>query len=225
LLEKHTETIQAMAQAAHGMGEASKAIETAKEVSAKCRIVFERCVRSMRGDKIKIGASRRTCGYASMFYDNLTALGLKPNTCNNYLTSFRASVNEGRVFTLNASRDGVASKKPTVIPPAAESQAGKAVKVLTPDNVRELQSISGDDTPEGADGFLESAGAGPIVQRQPNASVHGQISALIQTHRAGLDQLFMLLGEVHMKGNQDAVTAIREELNRIESEVLEAAKR
>jgi len=217
LLAKHSETLTAMAQAVDGMAQANKAIEAGKETMASCRALFERCTKSLRGDKIKVGASRRTCGFAAYFYDQLIGLGIKPNTANNYLTSFRMSVNEGRAFTLNASRDGVAKKK-EIIPPAAESTAGSNVKVHTPDTVRMVQ--------EGSDPFTErDSSNGGDVAVPPNTAIHNQISQCIQANRAHLDHLFMLLGNVHMRGNQDAIAAIREELSRIESEVLEAAKR
>ena len=217
LLAKHSETLKTMAQAIVAMAEVSKVIDSAKDRLTKTKDTIEKCAKSLRGDKVKMGASRRTCGFASALYDDLMGLGVKPATASNYLSACRMTVNEGRVFTLNPSRDGVAKKK-AVIPPAAESTQGDNVKVHTPDTVRIVQ--------DGADPFVDrDSSNGGDVAKAPNTSVHNQISQCIQANRAHLDHLFLLLGSVHMRGNQDAIAAIREELNRIESEVLEAAKR
>ena len=78
LLAKHSETLHAIATAVHGMAEANKAIELGKETLSSCRAIFEKCAKALRGDKIKMGKSRRTCSFASMLYDNFIGLGVKP---------------------------------------------------------------------------------------------------------------------------------------------------
>lgn len=220
LLDKHFDTIRQAVEHTHALAGATKAIESAKELQAKAMDGIKLCIKAMRSDKITLGKSRRTCAYSSAYHDMLGSLGVTAKTADTYLSAFRFAVNEGRPFTLNPSRAGITDKRATAIvpngtkltelPPAPDSKAGQAVHVHTSDTVREVLAQDGNN--------------GPDVRVAPNAKAHNQLSEAIQKMRPNLELVFLLLGNLHMKTNQDAIAAIREELSRIESEVLEAAK-
>ena len=64
----------------------------AADVLGAATIKINDQVKAMRGAKVKIGGSRRTCPVAAAVYDAMPA-HLKAGTKNNYLTAIRAAVN------------------------------------------------------------------------------------------------------------------------------------
>jgi hypothetical protein len=64
----------------------------AADVLGAATIKINEQVKAMRGAKVKIGGSRRTCPVAAAVYDAMPA-HLKAGTKNNYLTAIRAAVN------------------------------------------------------------------------------------------------------------------------------------
>lgn len=223
LIEKYTATIDMIARRTVDMATTSNKIDELKITVQKSKDIIEKSIKALRADKVKFGASRRTCPWSAKFFDALLSFNIKEKTANTYLSALRMSVNEGRAFSLNPSRDGNTNKRDTknlggngpnqnnLVPPVAESIAGNAVKTHTDDTVEEVKGVSTNN--------------GPDVAVAPSTGLHNQVSQIVQSVRPALDQLFLLLGNIHMRTNQDAIAAIREEISRIESEVLEAAKR
>lgn len=60
-------------------------------------------IKNLRDAKIKLGANRKTCAVSAAIYDAMPET-LKPATRNQYLSGIRKAVNEGKPFSMNASR-------------------------------------------------------------------------------------------------------------------------
>lgn len=82
------------------------AIAKADELKA----VLEMDIKKFRTYKVKLGASRRTCGISQEFFAAFMSLGVKEKTATNYLSCLRESINNGKPFSLNQSRDNAKSK-------------------------------------------------------------------------------------------------------------------
>lgn len=82
----------------------------AADVLGAATIKINEQVKAMRGAKVKIGGSRRTCPVAAAVYDAMPA-HLKAGTKNNYLTAIRAAVNGKADFQFpNGSAKAKAAK-------------------------------------------------------------------------------------------------------------------
>lgn len=238
LFAKHADTLVLLATSVHGMQTAKSIIESATESKAKCMEAIKLCVKALRADKVTIGALSRKdkvtgeiktigCQFADAIATTLSKLGVQDRTITNYVSEVRKAVNTGSAFTLNSAREAAKAREAeakkreaieaaktgpaTLVPPAAESKAGDNVTVHTHDTIAEVQER---DTSNGAP-----------VQVQPNATKHERAKALCVAIKPMLGDLFLLAGAMNMKGNQAALTAIAEELSRIESEIVDAMKR
>jgi hypothetical protein len=235
MLAKHSDTLTLLATSMYGMKQATDTIQSAKELQTKSMETVKLCIRALRADKVMLGDARN-CGFTKALSDTFEAFGLSKGTVSNYLVDVKRAVNKGEPFVLNSARAASEAKKKEaakqaaivaalqcpadIVPPASESREGSNVKTHTNDTVRETLDQ------DSYDPFTDrDSSNGSPVQVNPNASVHQQISGTIQALRAPLTHLFNLLGQTHQKSNQEAITAIREELNRIEQETLEAMKR
>lgn len=67
-------------------------------------------IKEFRTYKVKLGASRRTCAISQEFFAAFVALGVKEKTATNYLSCLRESINKGKPFSLNQSRDNAKAK-------------------------------------------------------------------------------------------------------------------
>lgn len=85
------------------------AIAKADELKA----VLEMDIKKFRTYKVKLGASRRTCGISQEFFAAFLSLGVKEKTATNYLSCLRESINNGKPFSLNQSRDNAKGKGKT----------------------------------------------------------------------------------------------------------------
>ena len=84
--------------------------DAAKNVLGDATAKINEQVKAMRGAKVKIGASRRTCPVAAAVYDAMPA-HLKAGTKNNYLSAIRAAVNGKADFQFpNGSAKAKAAK-------------------------------------------------------------------------------------------------------------------
>jgi hypothetical protein len=82
----------------------------AADVLGAATIKINEQVKAMRGAKVKIGGSRRTCPVAAAVYDAMPA-HLMVGTKNNYLTAIRAAVNGKADFQFpNGSAKAKAAK-------------------------------------------------------------------------------------------------------------------
>jgi hypothetical protein len=82
----------------------------AADVLGAATIKINEQVKAMRGAKVKIGGSRRTCPVAAAVYDAMPA-HLMVGTKNNYLTAIRAAVNGKADFKFpNGSAKAKAAK-------------------------------------------------------------------------------------------------------------------
>jgi len=73
------------------------------------KAINDQC-KAMRGAKVKIGGSRRTCPISAAIYDRLPA-SLAAGTKANYLTAIRTAVNERKEFKFPNGSDKKAGKK------------------------------------------------------------------------------------------------------------------
>lgn len=74
------------------------------------RATLEMDIKKFRTYKVKLGASRRTCGISQEFFAAFVSLGVKEKTATNYLSCLRESINNGKPFSLNQSRDASKGK-------------------------------------------------------------------------------------------------------------------
>ena len=84
-------------------------------------------IKEFRTYKVKLGASRRTCGISQEFFAAFMALGVKEKTATNYLSCLRESINNGKPFSLNQSRDSAKGKGKTT-PRARKGTPANAYK-------------------------------------------------------------------------------------------------
>lgn len=226
LFAKHADTITLLATSVHGMKQAGDTIASAKEVQAKCMESIKLCIKALRADKVTLGDAR-TCMFSRAMVDTFESFGLSKGTVSNYLVDVKRAINKGEAFVLNSARKAAEARKAEaaksqaieaaksgpadLVPPAAESKAGDNVKVHTADTITEVQE--------------RDSSNGEPVQVAPNATKHERAKALCAAIKPMLGDLFLLAGAMNMKGNQAALTAIAEELSRIESEIVDAMKR
>lgn len=233
LFAKHADTIGLLATSVNGLKQATDTIASAKEVQAKCMESIKLCIKALRGDRVQLGDAR-TCPFTQALADTFAGFGLSKGTISNYLVDIKKAVNKGEPFVLNSARKAAEARKAEaekakaieqgrtgpadIIPPASESRAGSKVKVHTEETIAAAQ--------ECCDPFTErDSSNGAPVQVQPNTRTHARISENIQITRKYLEALAVDLGAINMKLNQTKIEALRDVLNGIEAEVIEAMKR